>query len=137
MARDDVLELEQEIFREAGDRIGLFFHHEESDSNMSDQLPLVCVAEIFAKGELFAFSDVVKDAAGQQEVEVELPVAAGYASGKLTEGECMFEKSADVGMVKALSRWAMAQGEEEIVVPEEGLEQTLQVLVSHRMNDAL
>ena len=40
-------------------------------------------------------------------------------------------------MVKALSRRAMAQGEEEIVVPEEGLEQTLQVFVSHRVNDAL
>ena len=129
MARDDVLELEQEIFREAGDRVGFFFHHEESDSNVPDELPFVRVAEIFAKGELSAFSDVVKDAAGQQEVEVEILVAAGYAPGQLAEGECMFEKSADVGMVKALSRRTMAQREEEIVVPEEGFEQTLQVLV--------
>ena len=104
---------------------------------MPDELPFVRVAEIFAKGELSALSDVVKDAAGQQEVEVEILVAAGYAPGQLAEGECMFEKSADVGMVKALSRRTMAQREEEIVVPEEGFEQTLQVFVFHRMNDAL
>lgn len=65
MTGDNMLQLEQEVLREIRQGAGLLFHHEQPYADVPNELAFVGIAEVFAEGELFAFSDVMKDAARQ------------------------------------------------------------------------
>ncbi len=98
---------------------------------MADQLALVGVFESLFGGDLARLAEVVQQAAGGDQVAVELRVVIADAPAELHHAQGVLAQAAHEGVVDALRRRGAAEGRRQLRIVEERFEQRADVAVAH------
>src|SRR5713101_4174210 len=72
---------------------------------MAEKLAGGGVADGALVAELIELADIVKDASGEQEIDIKLGIMRGDAAGHAAEGHDMFEQAAEIRVVHDLGGW--------------------------------
>jgi len=119
VTQDEVAQFHGRLFRKIRNRRDPRIDHFHPHDDVSDQTSLVAVLHNPVKGKFVDLPDVVKDPAGDQQIPVDPRIMTGREVQKTDNGEGMFEKAADVVVVKSFGRRRPPEQLRDLFVPKE------------------
>ena len=119
---------------EAGDLPQLFFHDPQPDGDVPQQLAFRRITEAARITELVDLADVVKNDAGEQQIEIDVRVVRRSELRQVAEREDMLDQPSEPGMMHRFRRRSGPKGERDRFVREDRFEQRFEMRAGHRRN---
>ena len=104
MTQDQVPEFHGRLFRKIRNRRDLGIYHLDAHDDMTDQPSRIAVLYDAFKGKFVDLTDIVEDAAGNQEIPVDPCIMGGCLIEHSDNGKGVLQQTADIDVVKSLGR---------------------------------
>src|SRR5713226_4631840 len=127
---DEVRDAPLQLAREPLDARRFLADELAGEHEVADQLALVGVVESWLGGYLARLAEVVQQAAGSDQVAVELRVVIADAPAELHHAQGVLAQAAHEGVMDALRRRGAAEGRRQLRIVEERFEQRADVAVA-------
>ena len=104
MTEQNVPEFQGKRFWKVFNHVNFGINQFDSQYNMTDQPSLVGIIDELFERQFVNLSYVVQDTAREHKIPVKIGVVRSRGTQKACDGQCMFQKAVDIGMMKPFCR---------------------------------